>query len=122
MPPAIIGAVIFTLVGALQIALGVPLAARRVVPNRLYGVRTRETLADPATWYAVNARFGRHQVAFGAALAALAWAVALLPGLPAPATVLIPTVALLVGVLALCFHAQALARRLAASPAPARPR
>jgi uncharacterized membrane protein len=34
--------------------LAVPLILRRVPPNRVYGFRTRRTLADPALWYRVN--------------------------------------------------------------------
>ena len=39
--------------------LGIPLWARRVPPNRFYGVRTRTTLTDEARWYEINARTGR---------------------------------------------------------------
>ena len=50
----------------LLIALAIPLWMRRVPPNRFYGVRTRATLADEATWYDVNARSGRDLLVSGA--------------------------------------------------------
>jgi uncharacterized membrane protein len=39
--------------------IAVPLALRKVPPNRLYGIRTRRTLADDAVWYETNAYGGR---------------------------------------------------------------
>ena len=54
--------------GALTVVIGVaivtalialPLALRKVPRNRLYGVRTRRTLADDRVWYATNAYGGR---------------------------------------------------------------
>ncbi|AOJ68796.1 MULTISPECIES: SdpI family protein [Burkholderia] len=48
----------YLLVSALFFLLAIPLAAKRVGPNRFYGVRTRATLRDPALWYRRNAIFG----------------------------------------------------------------
>lgn len=54
--------------GALAVVIGVaivtalialPLALRKVPRNRLYGVRTRRTLADDRVWYETNAYGGR---------------------------------------------------------------
>lgn len=53
--------------GPLLVLLAIPLWLRRIPPNRFYGVRTRETLADEALWYEVNARSGR-DLALAAAL------------------------------------------------------
>ena len=39
--------------------VAVPLALRKVPRNRLYGIRTRRTLADDAVWYETNAYGGR---------------------------------------------------------------
>ena len=39
--------------------IAVPLALRKVPRNRIYGIRTRRTLADDATWYDTNAYGGR---------------------------------------------------------------
>ena len=52
--------------GLFLIALAIPLWLRRVPPNTLYGVRFRSTLADPQTWYEINARAGRNLVGIGA--------------------------------------------------------
>jgi uncharacterized membrane protein len=49
----------------LLIALAIPLRLRRIPPNRLYGVRTRATLADETTWYDVNARSGHDLLVAG---------------------------------------------------------
>jgi uncharacterized membrane protein len=49
----------------LLIVLAIPLRMRRVPPNRFYGVRTRATLADEATWYDVNARSGQDLLVAG---------------------------------------------------------
>jgi uncharacterized membrane protein YgcG len=57
--------------GALTVALAVPLIRRRVPPNWWYGVRFPSTLADPAVWYAVNARSGWDLVCFGTIVGAL---------------------------------------------------
>jgi uncharacterized membrane protein len=51
--------------GLILIAVGFPLMRRRVPPNRWYGVRTRSTLADERTWYAVNERSGRDLLIVG---------------------------------------------------------
>jgi uncharacterized membrane protein len=55
------------LTGPLLVLLATPLWLRLVPPNRVYGVRTRATLADQARWYEVNARSGR-DLAFAGAL------------------------------------------------------
>ena len=49
----VIGAAIVTALIAL------PLALRQIPRNRLYGVRTRRTLADDRVWYETNAYGGR---------------------------------------------------------------
>lgn len=51
------------------IALGVPLACRRVPPNRWYGLRIPARCADPNVWCEAHARAGRDLLALGAALA-----------------------------------------------------
>jgi len=58
------------LTGPLLVLLATPLWLRLVPPNRLYGVRTRATLADEARWYEVNARSGRDLAVAGALLTA----------------------------------------------------
>jgi uncharacterized membrane protein len=50
--------VVFGASALLLIGLSVPLARRRVRPNRLYGFRTSSTLNDERLWYEVNAKTG----------------------------------------------------------------
>ncbi len=50
----------------LFIGLGLPLADRRVPPNRWYGYRvSRYQYEDEEIWYAINARGGAHTVLAG---------------------------------------------------------
>lgn len=55
----------FTLVGLLIGLLGIPLAIRKVPPNRLYSVRLRQTLQDENMWYEANATCGVGMIALG---------------------------------------------------------
>lgn len=73
--------IMHVLVGALLIAISIPLARRQVAPNPTYGLRTRATLADPEVWYEVNASSGRDMVRVGAAVVVLALVLALVPGI-----------------------------------------
>jgi len=56
---------IFTAVGIVYIALGIPLFRGRVRPNWWYGCRTEKTLSDEKVWYAVNRVTGRDLVVAG---------------------------------------------------------
>ena len=47
--------VAFPLIGLVSFVVGTPLAARRVPPNRWYGIRVPATLSNPAIWYEANA-------------------------------------------------------------------
>jgi len=40
--------------GILLAAISIPLILRKIKPNGLYGFRVKQTLEDPALWYAVN--------------------------------------------------------------------
>lgn len=112
MNPDMLGMVLFGFVGALLIGLGIPLLRRRVRPNPLYGLRSRETLADEAVWYEANARLGLGQIVLGTGLLLLAWGLPLLPDLSETAYVLSCLAWLIFGVLALCIGAQVTARRM----------
>ncbi len=57
--------VVFPLLGIVFVALAWPLAARRVPPNRWYGLRVPATFADETVWYDANAAAGRDMMAFG---------------------------------------------------------
>jgi uncharacterized membrane protein len=63
---------LFPVLGLLLIALGWPMAARRVRPNRWYGLRVPATFADDTVWYDANAVAGRDMMALGALVLAIA--------------------------------------------------
>lgn len=63
---------LFPVLGLLLVALGWPMAARRVRPNRWYGLRVPATFADETVWYDANAVTGRDMMAVGALVAAIA--------------------------------------------------
>ena len=55
----------------INVVVALPLALRKVPPNRLYGFRTKRTLSDTQLWYEANARGGINLVVASAvALAA----------------------------------------------------
>ena len=62
----------FPLLALLLITLGWPLAARRVRPNRWYGLRVPATFADETVWYDANAVAGRDMVGLGLLVLAIA--------------------------------------------------
>ena len=63
---------VFVFVGALFIALALPLIYRRIKPNGLYGVRVHATFADEAVWYEANAMSGRDLLLLGVLICLLA--------------------------------------------------
>ena len=67
------------IVALLYGALGLPLAAGRVKPNALYGLRIRATLEDPAIWDLANRRAGRGLVRSAVILAVTTLALFFLP-------------------------------------------
>ena len=86
-PSPQVSGVLFALIGAMNVVIGVPLAKRRVGPNRWYGFRTRKTFSDPAIWYEANRILGIDLIVAGATLlagdVALLWLRAtVLPELP----------------------------------------
>jgi uncharacterized membrane protein len=54
--------------GALLVVVGVPLALRKVPPNKWYGLRTRRTLSDERAWYDVNRIAAQGMVIVGVVL------------------------------------------------------
>jgi uncharacterized membrane protein len=74
--------VLFPLVGLLLIALGYPMSARRVRPNRWYGLRVPATFADETVWYDANAVAGRDAMGLGALVTAIALVLPLMVDLP----------------------------------------
>jgi hypothetical protein len=51
--------------GAVMIAVSVPLAVRMVPANRWYGVRTRKAFASEDNWYELNAYGGKLLAVYG---------------------------------------------------------
>lgn len=58
----------FAILGALLIALNIPLARRKIAPNQWYGFRTPKTLSSPEIWYPVNEYAARRGIYLGAAI------------------------------------------------------
>jgi uncharacterized membrane protein len=73
---------LFPGLGLLLVALGWPMAARRVPPNRWYGLRVSATFADERVWYDANAVAGRDMMVLGAVIVVVALALPRLVGLP----------------------------------------
>jgi len=67
--------------------IALPLALRKIPRNRLYGVRTRRTLADDRVWYETNAYGGRCLIVASAVTIAL---VVILGLTPLPRDLLVP--------------------------------
>ena len=65
MSEVTIAALIFSGVGAVFIALGIPLFQKRVPPNTWYGCRTTKSLSDERIWYAVNRITGQDMILTG---------------------------------------------------------
>jgi uncharacterized membrane protein len=59
MSPNVVIMVAYLGVGLTLVALGHPLARRKVARNAVYGFRSPATLSDDVVWYEVNARAGR---------------------------------------------------------------
>ena len=53
--------------------LAIPLIFRLIPQNRIYGVRTRKTIADVATWYSINRAAGIFLVISSAVYLGFAW-------------------------------------------------
>lgn len=63
------GATLITsIIGIIFIALGLPLALKKVKPNWLYGFRISCTLEDEEIWYAVNTQGGKDFIILGSIL------------------------------------------------------
>jgi hypothetical protein len=67
---------VFVGIGILSILIGLPLADRRIPPNRWYGVRIRATFAAEHIWYEANAQAGRDLTALGLLMVVLTLAIA----------------------------------------------
>ena len=79
--------VLFVLEGLALMVGSVPFILRRVKPNPWAGFRIPATLNDEATWYRVNARFGRGLFGCGAVFSMAATALYFVPGIGSSITV-----------------------------------
>ena len=83
-PVSMIPVLRFPLVGVLLALLGWPLAARRVGPNRWYGLRVPATFADREVWFDANALTGRDMIGLGVTVAAVSLLLPRIVRLPEP--------------------------------------
>jgi uncharacterized membrane protein len=105
-------ALLFPVLGLLVLALGWPMAARRVRPNRWYGLRVPATFADETVWYDANAVAGRDMMILGAAIVVVALGLPRLPGFPESAYAGVCAGILGVGSLVMAVRGWRLANRL----------
>jgi hypothetical protein len=103
---------LFPLLGLLLIGLGWPLAARRVRPNRWYGLRVSATFADETVWYEANAVAGRDMVRLGTVVTALALVLPHVTELPSDIYASVCGAALGIGSLVLATRGWRLANRM----------
>jgi uncharacterized membrane protein len=80
----VIPELLFPAIGVLFAMLGWPLAARKVGPNRWYGLRVPATFADRQVWYDANALAGRDMIVLGVILAAVSLLLPRVVRLPEP--------------------------------------
>ena len=73
-------ALLFSIVGIIYIALGVPLLLGRIPPNAWYGCRTSKTLSSEEIWYPVNRVTGRYMIISGVAVILIAFGVFIFRG------------------------------------------
>lgn len=104
--------IIFPLLGTVFVVLGLPLAGRRVPPNRWYGLRVPATFADKTVWYDANAATGKATVAFGAVATLIALALPHVARMRTETYALICAAVFGVGSLILAFRGWRLANRL----------
>jgi hypothetical protein len=64
--------------GIFIVLIAIPLARRRIPPNRWYGFRVAATFADREVWFATNEQAGRDLISLGVLLIVLALALPVL--------------------------------------------
>ena len=103
---------LFPALGVLLVALGWPMATRRVRPNHWYGLRVPATFADEHVWYEANALAGRDTMALGVVLVLVAVALPRLTTLPDSAYTVVCAGILGVGSVLLTLRGWRMANRL----------
>lgn len=104
--------VLFPAVGLILVALGWPLAARRVRPNRWYGLRVPATLANAQVWYEAKAMTGRDMMTLGTVLVLVALALPRMAGVTGSTYAVVWAGLLAVGSLILTLRGWRTANRL----------
>jgi Na+/H+ antiporter NhaC len=110
--PTIFVAIGIAMLGLVLIGLSGPMRRGEIEPNHTVGLRTSDTLADPAVWYAANAASGRDLFRLGATLIAAA---VVLPWVLGRAAVAVLTVLMLAGLLGIAVVGSLRAERLRAA-------
>jgi uncharacterized membrane protein len=103
---------LFPVLGLILVALGWPMATRRVRPNRWYGLRVPATFADEKVWYEANAVAGRDMMILGWAIVVVALVLPRVSGFPVSAYAGVCAGMLGVGSLVLAVRGWQLANRL----------
>ena len=115
--PLIFVAIGFALLGILLMGLAQPMARGDLEPNRTVGLRTSDTLADPAVWYAANAAAGRDLFRVGAATSVAAIVLPIVLGRTAIPVLLVGVIVALLGVAIVgVLRAESLRARAAREP------
>ncbi len=66
-------------IGVALVVISIPLVARMVPRNRVYGVRTRKAFASDRNWYEINAYGGKRLIVWSSALALIGIAAFFIP-------------------------------------------
>jgi SdpI/YfhL protein family len=103
---------LFPVVGLALVVFGWPLAARRVRPNRWYGLRVPATFADERVWYDANAVTGRDMMILGAVILAVALALPRLGGISIDAYAGVCSALLVMGAVGMGVRGSRVANRL----------
>jgi len=112
--------IVFWLLSAALIALGVPLLYGWVAPNRQYGFRTHQTLRDKEVWYAANRACGLWTIVTGlvtAGVSAASYAAGALFGFG----LFLTLVAMVCSVIVMAVQSDAASRNVGAAIKKARP-
>ncbi len=104
--------ILFSGIGVTSILSGIPLARRRVRPNRWYGLRIPATCADEYVWYEANAACGRDLILLGCALLLVALGLPRFLPLSRPAYTTVCAALLVAGSIAFPVRGWRLANRL----------
>ena len=90
---------LFVGIGALLVAMSIPLIRRRIRPNPIYGLRVPATLADADVWYEANAQSGRDLCILGCIQVAVALLLLVFPGITIDGYIAVNSAVVTVGAL-----------------------